>query len=180
MNKLLHDQLNKLRIIGNLRVGQKLDTTKDLNVYDESYINWFYRKYHRDSKQETIRILQDIYVGIGQTTEQLIVELKNIKTEIKKNIKLEILVNVAEKIYDSILGIENLSNTYSDFPKTVACLEGVVQDYAIYTYKQIIHNIPSDKLSVKLKSNISYKGIILYKGKDSPEEKDSAESDTEI
>jgi len=167
----MHEYLNKLRIISKIRPGQRLYTiNNDLTVYEESIIQWIYRKWYRDSKDETTRILQDLYKSIDQEVEQLTFNLKvgffeNSSDTKKSDIvskKKQLIITLAEKIKSSIVGIENLSKTYEQYPKTTAILEGIVQDFAIVIYKHLLEYIPVSELGKYLKGNISYNGTIIY------------------
>ena len=61
MNNIIHDHLNKLRLISKLRQGQSLDTNGQLSVYEFSYMNWLWRKWHNSNKEEVVRYLQEFY-----------------------------------------------------------------------------------------------------------------------
>jgi hypothetical protein len=165
MNNTLHSQLNALRIISKLRNGQKLDITKGLTIYGGGIVDWIWRKYNHDNKHKTIKMLQDLYTSIDQTAEQLVASIKSAKDE-KYDRRINIMVNLAEKMKESITGLENLLGTYRQFPETVAMIEGVVQDYAIATYTQLLDNIPEDEKTKDLKESISFGGKIIYQGID--------------
>jgi hypothetical protein len=167
MNNTLHEHLNKLRIIGRIKEGQRLDTTNGLTIYDSGWLNWIYRKYYHDSKDETTRMLQELFRSIDQSVDQLLVEMKGLEDGELLNQKYEIAITLAEKIKQAIIGVENLSKTYIDYQKTVATLEGIVQDFAVTTYKRLLLHIPEDKYTKTLLGNILYDGIILYLGNDS-------------
>ena len=157
MNNITHDHLNQLRIIAQLRPGQRLDTTNGVTVYKDTWANWIMRKWYNDSKNEGTRYLQDLYKSIDQNVDQLIIQLDK-----KQNTrKISIAHTLIEKIYESIKGIENLSKTYKYFPKTYAILEGIVQDYAIEIYKRLI-----ELTNYSDAKTVTYNGKILYNGID--------------
>lgn len=164
MNNTIHDHLNKLRLISKLKEGQSLDTTNDLSVYEFTYLNWFWRKWRGDNKEEVTRFLQEFYRSVDQSTEQLINEIKNCKEEQKKNKYIKVSINLAEKLKDSIHGLEILSKTYNNYPKTIAIIEGIIQDFAISTYSQLLEIIPQNKYGRELSSNVTYHGNIIYMG----------------
>ncbi len=165
MQNAIHEALNKLRLIGKIHEGQSLDTTTgNIYIYDFNIWNWIWRKLYRDGKCEVTRWLQDFYVSLDQVTEQLISDINNIKDEVRKNRLIEIAITLAERLKGSFVGIENISKTYSSYPKTVAELDGIVQDYMIITYKHLMSVLPQEKLSKTLKENITYHGIIQYMG----------------
>jgi len=162
MYGITYEHLNNLRIISKIRPGQRLDTTNGLTIYEDGIINWLFRKYYRDTKDETVYILQNLYKSIDQCSEQLISDIINIKDKNKLFKKITIAINLAENLKTSISGIENLSKTYSQYPKTVSVLEGIIYDIAIITYTQLIDNIPMDKLTKTLKENVLYNSNIIY------------------
>lgn len=179
MNNAMHDQLNKLRLIGKLQVGQSLDTSNGLSVYEFGYLNWVWRKWNRDNKEEVTRYLQEFYRSVDQSVEQLISDIKNTKDENKKKKLLHTATNLAEKLKASIGGIENLSKTYSAYTRTYTMLEGIVQDFAISIYVQLIEILPATYLTKSLKENVLYNGIILHRGLNDIRELEKKDSNNE-
>lgn len=167
MQHAIHDALNKLRLISRLREEQSLSTTSgNISIYDFTVWNWLVRKFYNDNKSEVTRWLLDFYINLDQITEQLISDICNGKDEVKKNRLIEIAVTLAERIKCSVIGIENLSKTYSPYPKTVAELDGLIQDFLIITYRHLMHVLPNDKLTKILRENVVYHGVLYYIGLD--------------
>jgi len=163
MNNIIHDYLNKLRLISKLKEGQSLYVKDTVNIYEFNYINWLWRKFYNDNKNEVVRYLQELYKSIDQSIEMLINEINTHNKEtFKKKSDMTIAIILAEKIKSSINGIENLSKTYIHFPQTVAMLEGIIQDYAISSYKQLMEIIPEELKTKNLSGNVIYNDIILY------------------
>jgi hypothetical protein len=163
MNDIMHEHLNKLRIISKIRKGQKLDTTHgQLSVYEPGFLNWIYRRYYGDNKEESARFLQDFYKSLEQSAQQLISEIKiNSSDEDRYNRLIYVAINLAEKIKVSLHGIECLSHTYMTFPKMTATLEGIVQDFAVVTYRQLIEVIPEEQMTKALRSKVLYNDMTL-------------------
>ena len=162
MNNTLNEHLNQLRILSRLEEGQSLDTSGSLNIYKPCLANWLMRKWNKDNKDAVIKFLQPFYQSIDQIAEQLIANYRKEKDE---NIRTKIiyqLQSLAEKIFISIKGIENLYKTYRDYPQIMARLEGIVQDIALLTYKQLLDNIPKDRHKGHIKSNLTFMGIIIH------------------
>lgn len=164
MNNIIHEYLNKLRLISKLQEGQSLDTTNGITIYNFTYLNWVWRKWNRDNKDEVTKFLQEFYKSIDQSVEQIISDLNTTKDENKKKKLISIIINLAEKIKLSFKGLESLSKTYISYPKTISIIEGIVQDFAIITYKHLIEVIPFELLLKTLKENILYNGDIIYIG----------------
>lgn len=166
MNDTMHEHLNKLRIISKIRSGQRLDTTNGLTVYEESFYNWFIRKYYHDGKDGSVRYLQDLFRGINQFVDQLVSSIDNARDSKRKARKMQVAINMAVLIKSSISGIENLSKTYVTYPKTTAMLEGIVQDFAVVSYVCLLIAIPVNMYVRPLRESISYHGVILHQGLD--------------
>jgi hypothetical protein len=164
MNDILHGQLNQLRIISKVRIGQRLNTTNNLTVYEDSILNWLRRKYYHDSKDETVRLLQDLYRTINQSATQLIADIRTTRDEQVRLSKMQVALTLASLINTSIKGVENLSNTYSTYTRTTSILHGIVQDFAIVTYTQLLNVILVHIYTKDLKNSVLYNGHIIYLG----------------
>lgn len=173
MNDVMHELLNKLRIISKIREGQKLDTSNGLYIYTDSWFNLMLRKWYRDSKDEGVRYLRDLYKSFGQSVETVINESRTAKNETRKSQAIYVLINAATELRASIKGLDALSRTYTGFPTTVAALEGILRDYVIVTYSLLIEAIPSNRIPREFKESIMYAGQIIVKGQDPGNSKDS-------
>ncbi len=166
MNDVMHDLLNKLRVISKIKEGQKLDTSNGLNVYTDGWINWALRKWNRDNKDEGIRFLRDLYKALQQSVETVINESKHSQSESKKSMATYVLINAASELKASVRGLDSLCKTYANYPTTVAALDGVLKDYVIVTYSSLMEAIPKDKLTKELRESITYGGAVVYNGED--------------
>ena len=167
MNDVMHDLLNRLRIIGKIKEGQKLDTSNgSLYIYTETWANWFARKWYRESKDEGVRYLRDLYKSFGQSVETVINEVITCKNETRKSQAIYVLINAATELRASIKGLDSLSRTYVGFPTTVAALEGILRDYVIVTYSLLIEAIPELRQPKEFKESIMYAGQIILKGQE--------------
>lgn len=166
MNDVMHDLLNKLRVISKIREGQKLDTSHGLNVYNEGWINWVLRKWNRDNKDEGIRYLRDLYKALQQSVETIINESKHSSSDSKKSMAIYVLINAASELKASVRGLDSMCKTYTGFPTTIASLDGVLKDYVIVTYSSLMEAIPKDKLTQELRESITYCNKVVYKGED--------------
>lgn len=157
MNNMMHEQLNQLRLIGILRVGNSIDTINK-TIYEPTWYMWLYRKYYHDDKDCVTRFLQEFYRNLQQTSEALIRDL-HAHEAAKWNIK--IAITMAEELRASIRGLENLSKTYAKYPKTVTEIKGIVQDYAVVIYKRLLETIPEEDLKTKkdLLETVEYYGV---------------------
>jgi hypothetical protein len=166
MNDTMHVLLNKLRVIGKIKENQKLDTSNGINVYVDGWINWFFRKWNRDNKDEGIRNLRDLYKAFQQSVETVINESKHSNTESKKSMAIYVLINAATELKNSVRGLENLTKTYAAYPTTTAEIDGILKDYVIVTYSSLMDSIPKDKLTKDLRESITFCGVVVYNGID--------------
>ena len=164
MNDSMHNLLVKVRIIGKIKEGQKLDTCNGLHVYNDGWINWFFRKWNRDNKYEGVRCIKDLYRTLEQTVDALVSETKRCKDDAKKSRNTYVMINTAIDIKNSINGLDNLTKTYIQYPSTTAAIEGILRDYVVVIYNTLLENIPKDKLPETLNENIIYSGMPLYDG----------------
>lgn len=161
----IHDQLNKLRIISKLTIGNSLSTANNLEIYEFTYYNWIYRKLTNDNKNEVIKFLQEFYKSVDHTCELIIREMSFIDNKSDKKRRLIILAcSLAEKIHLSIYGLKNLVQTYKKYLNAVSALEGIIEDLAIITYKQLLEAIPEECYTNIMKESIKYNDKILYNG----------------
>ena len=170
MNSVTHELLTKLRVISKIKEGQKLDTANGLNIYTDGWINWLMRKWNRDTKDESVRYLRELYISIGQSIDPIIkTALMSPHTRRKQN-AIYILVSAAKEIRASVKGLDALARTYSAFPTTIAALEGIVTDYIIVTYNAIITAIPIHVIPKDFKESVLYSGRVIIKGLRSKED----------
>ena len=168
MNNTIHDQLNKLRIISKIKEGNSLTTNPHLEIYTPGYFSWLFRKLHQDSKDEVIKYLQEFYRAVDQSVEQLIGEI-TCKRDRKRSIM--IATSLSDKIHISIYGLEHLTKTYHKYPTTVSVIEGIIQDYALVSYKKLLDTIPLEYHTDIMNTSIRYLGEVIFQSsKDKIEE----------
>lgn len=167
MNEIMHRLLNELRVIGKIKEGQKLDTSNGtLYVYSDGWVSWFTRKWYRDSKDECVRHLRDLYRSFGQSVETIINEATTCTNDTRKSQAIYVIINAATELRASIKGLDSLSKTYMSYPTTVAALEGILRDYIIVTYSLLLEAIPENRIPKEFKEPITYAGHIIIKGQD--------------
>lgn len=168
MNNTIHDQLNKLRIISKIKEGNSLTTNPQLEIYTPGYFSWIFRKIHQDSKDEVIKYLQEFYRAVDQSVEQIIGEI-TCKRDRKRSIM--IATSLSDKIHISIYGLEHLVKTYHKYPTTVSVIEGIIQDYALVSYKKLIDTVPIEYHTDIMNTSIRYLGEVIFQSnKDKLEE----------
>jgi hypothetical protein len=126
-----------------------------------------WRKCHNDNKDEVTKFLQEFYISLERSIDTIINDITNgsvqeiftlSELDTHKAALVHIAKTFAEKIRSSIMGLENLTKTYNEYPKILAILEGIVQDYAIVMYRRLanILQVP------ELKEPITFNSIIIY------------------
>lgn len=161
-----HALLNKLRVVGQIKEGQKLSTNgNNLYIYADGWMNWFFRKWSHDSKDEGVRTLRDLFRSLDQSTDVLILDTKS-HNETKHTNALYFIINIAIELKNSIKGLENLAKTYVNYQTTVAEIVGLVKDFALVRYRTLLSVIPSEKMPKELKESVSFRGECVYRGID--------------
>mgnify|MGYP001030664425 CR=1 FL=1 len=157
MDNILHSYLTKLRIISKIPTNGKLDiTNNDLNIYYSSVVNWMLRKFHGDNKYNATKYLTDIYREINLFSDQLMYSIESEMNNITKIKKINMLVSLAEKIKESMVGVKNLIGTYKEYPKVISLLECLEQDIILPQYRSIKKFIPDEYHTTILKTPLLY------------------------
>lgn len=166
MNNITHEYLDKHRLIGTINAGDRLDTTNGLSIYQSTWLNALYRNWYGDTRYVAVQQLQELYCSIRQSVEYIITDIREPRRSNKREESIRIAVSLAEKLKKSISGVENLSKTYNKHREVCSRLEGIIEDFAIDTYIQLLAVIPIDRHTDQLKEPVRYKDKILYECKD--------------
>ena len=162
MNDIIHEYLNKLRLISKIHENQKLSTIGGLSIYSHSFSSWLIRKWMGDNKEDTVRIIRDIYKSFKKNLELLIQEYHETKLEERKYYIIYQMINTVKELRASINGLDNLSRTYDEYPETTAALEGIIRDYVIITITILLNIIPKEKWSSEFTEDIFYRNMIIF------------------
>jgi hypothetical protein len=145
MEIIAHQYLTKLRIIAKIPKNGQLDlTNNDLNIYNSTLINWFYRKLQGDGKLNTVAYLITFYREINGFTTELMKSIDVEQNSIVKSHKTILLTSMAEKIKESTIGVDNLMKTYRQYHKIISTLESIQQDIIENQLKNIVMFIPEN------------------------------------
>jgi hypothetical protein len=173
MNDIMHDLLNKIRVVSKIKEGQKLDVSNGLSVYNDGWISWMLRKWNRDNKDEGVKYLRDLYRKLQQSIETVIeasnhsnASSNHSNAASQKSLTTYVLINAAFELKASVRGLDNMCKTYANYPTTVAAFDGILKDYVIVTYSSLMEAIPEKKLTKELRESITYSGVVVYNGKD--------------
>jgi len=155
MNNIIHNYLNQLRVISLFNEGDKARIENGfLTVDNKNWFNWIKRQkwlfpwsVDIDSKEETVKHLQNFYISVSQSIDQIIIEIDNTKDKIKYDKLLITTVSLLDKLILSIKGLHNLANTYKNHPRQYAEIHGIIDDYINPSLQLLYKNIPKDKLN---------------------------------
>lgn len=121
-----------LKIISKLRPGYKLSlNTEDneSNVYiDNSYLQYFYRLFSDNSRQTTITFLENLDNNISKKIENL---LSQDNSDMFLNSKENILLNLSHDLNLSLIGLNNLINTYAGDECSISKIEMIINNFEL-------------------------------------------------
>jgi hypothetical protein len=168
-NIIIHNYLNQLRVISLFNEGEKARLENGfLTVDNKNLFNWIKRQkwlfpwsLDIDSKEETVKYLQNFYISISQSIDQIILEINNTKDKNKYERLLITTVSLLEKLTLSIKGLINLSNTYKNYPKQYSEIHGIIDDYIKPSLQILYKNIPKNELNNLQLINIQMKNDIF-------------------
>jgi hypothetical protein len=157
MDNILHTYLTKLSIISKIPSNGKINiTNNDLNIYYDSVVNWMLRKFHGDNKYNATKYLTELYREINLFSDQLMYSIESEINNTTKIKKINMLVSLAEKIKESMIGVKNLIGTYKEYLKVISLLECLEHDIIIPQYRCIKEFIPEDYHTIILKTPLLY------------------------
>ena len=121
-----------LKIISKLRPGYKLSlNTEDneSNVYiDNSYLQYFYRLFSDNSRQTTITFLENLDNNISKKIENLLIQDNS---DMFLNSKENILLNLSHDLNLSLIGLNNLINTYAGDECSISKIEMIIKNFEL-------------------------------------------------
>ena len=125
-----------LKIISKLKPGCKLsikDNNDQINdVYiDTSYLQYLYRIFSDNSRDQTTKFLEFLDKQITKKIEQL-VKLENFSdSNMFLNSKENILLNLSHNLNLSLVGLNNLINTYINDEYIISKIEMVINNFEL-------------------------------------------------
>jgi len=123
-----------LKIISKLKPGFKLsvrdsDSLENSDVYiDTSYFQYFYRMWSDNSREQTTMFLENLDLEINKNIEELI---NQEDTNMFLNSKENILLNLSHNLNLSLVGLNNLINTYSNDEYTISKIEMIINNFEL-------------------------------------------------
>ena len=128
---LLETLILNLKIISKLKPGYKLSLKEEdsLNIYiDNSYFQYFYRMFSYNSRETTITFLENLDSNISKKIENLL-NIEN--SDMILNSKENILLNFSHELNLSLIGLNNLINTYSGDEYIISRIEMIINNFEL-------------------------------------------------
>jgi len=155
MNHTKRDLIIKLETLSRIPKNGKLNlTANDIEIYQNGWIEWFKRWKNGDGREKTIERLNHFFDHVLQTSNDMINCIAINCEDIKD--KAEDLNAIATELANSIVGINNLRDTYVDDQKINAQLRFICEQYIAVQYHKIIDSLEhyNKKLVPKLKPDV--------------------------
>tara|TARA_B100001093_G_scaffold148422_1_gene141148 strand:- start:3269 stop:3730 length:462 start_codon:yes stop_codon:yes gene_type:complete len=117
-----------LKIVAKIKPKFKL-SIKDDNLYiDNSYLNYIYRKINGDSRDKTIIFLENLDKNINLKIEEIIGRTYQ---SLFLNSSENILLNLSHNLNLSLVGLNNLINTYDSDELTISKIEMIISNFEL-------------------------------------------------
>ena len=155
----IYQIISNLKIIGKIPEGGRLSIVySEINIYEDGLFSWLLRKYHNDSKERCCSFLHKFYRDLAGFVDAYIREIESEQTQKLKERKINLLASLRDNLKASVVGIENLIQTYKDYLKVVSSLE-------------LVRNDLISPLISSLGGYLNSLAFLLTKKKDEPEVK---------
>ena len=119
-----------LKIISKLKPGYKLSVKDNNEIYiDTSYLQYIYRLFNDNSRDTTIKFLETLDTQITTKIEEIVQTNNN--NNMFLNSKENILLNLSHNLNLSLVGLNNLINTYSTDEYTIAKIELIINNFEL-------------------------------------------------
>ncbi len=125
----LDNLMLNLKIIAKIKPGYKLSIKEDDNLYiDNSYLQYIYRKWLGDSREKTTNYLDILDKNINLKMEEIISKKEE---DVFLNSNENILLNLSHNLNLSLVGLNNLINTYSTDEFTISKIEMIISSFEL-------------------------------------------------
>lgn len=187
MSEIIDVYIKKLCIIEQLHEYHKLNTIDTFEIYKPSPIAWVQRKWYRDSKEQTMSTLTDLFTNINTTVSCLRYsciepssmdtpnrftsnedipngawELDHVRYDNSKQIKNEKLVTLATCLVGSLAGLANLSKTYFMCPTTTGRITSIVRTGLVPSYRILLDHLHKVGANNNLPTRLTFNGELVF------------------
>ncbi len=125
-----------LKIISKLKPGYKLsikESNEQVNdIYiDTSYFQYLYRMFSDNSRDNTTKFLELLDKEITKKIEELVKQENYNDSNMFLNSKENILLNLSHNLNLSLVGLNNLINTYANDEYTISKIEMIINNFEL-------------------------------------------------
>ena len=125
-----------LKIISKLKPGYKLSLKENereiSDIYiDTSYFQYIYRIFSENSRDNTTNFLEKLDKEITKKIEELVKEENYNNSNMFLNSKENILLNLSHNLNLSLIGLNNLINTYSNDEYIISKIEMIINNFEL-------------------------------------------------
>ena len=126
-DKELSDYILDLKVLAKIQISNKLSIKdKHINI-DDSYFQSIGRYLNNDSREQSIKYIEDINKSIDNEIEKILNETDN--KEHLKDTPSNLLMNISQNLTLAIQGIRNLIYTYTDDNFNKSRLEIIIDQF---------------------------------------------------
>lgn len=112
-----------------MKPGYKLSVKENNEIYiDTGYLQYIYRFFSDNSRDSTTTFLENLDINITSKIEEIIQSDNN---DMFLNSKENILLNLSHNLNLSLIGLNNLINTYSTDDYIVAKIEMIINNFQL-------------------------------------------------
>jgi hypothetical protein len=115
-----------LKVLGKIKMGNKLSINNDNICIDNTYIQSINRWYNNNSRDETIKFLEKLDEDITKKIEEL---LKIDNSSLFLDTKETLLLDLNHNLKTSIEGLRNLISTYQSDELIISNLELILNNF---------------------------------------------------
>lgn len=155
MNHIKRNLIIKLETLSRIPKNGKLNlSANDIEIYQNNWVEWFKRWKSGDGREKTVERLNSFYDHVLQTSNDMINCISVKCDDIRE--KAEDLSAIATELANSIIGINNLRDTYIDDQKINAELRFICEQYITVPFHKIVESLElyDHKLTPKLKPEV--------------------------
>lgn len=127
--KELSDYILDLKVISKIQVSNKLSIKESHINIDDSYFQCINRYINNDSRESSIKYIEDINAGIDTEIEKILSD--NNEESHLKDTPSNLLMNISQNLTLAIHGIRNLIITYSDDNFNKSKLEIIIDKFQL-------------------------------------------------
>lgn len=125
-DKLLYNILLNLKVLGKIKTGHKLSIVDNNISIDNTYIQSINRWYNNNSRNETVKFLENLDEKITKKIEELL-EIDN--SSLFLDTRETLLLDLNHHLKTSIDGLRNLISTYQADELIISNLELILNNF---------------------------------------------------